>query len=274
MISDTTVSQPNHPSYRHAALQPGSGPTFADPPAAKPDGSSFRSVQSHPDSRVPMSEHAAAYLNQWNAGRAASSTNTSDTAVNCPAPMPEKPHSAVPAIGVEGGSAGGEQRAEVAEASATASSTPLSVLGEADGVDTVMDSPEAESPEDDKFRNNALRRTEDTSGTIFSNREVGNHPGKELKDEVEIKQEHEASSDWKKNIREEHAKQIRTGDDDSDVELISWKKIKNKTTAEHRRGEGTKTKEAKLDRVIKRGVAHVKKPEPKRKGKTMPKHVG
>ena len=268
MISDTPASQTNHPSNRHAASQPGSGPTFADSSAAKPDRSSFRSAQSHPDSTVPISEHAAAYLNQWDAGRAALSTNTSDTAVNFPAPMPENPRSAVPAIGVQDSTAGGKERAEVAEASAKAPSTPVSVPGGSNGVDTLMHSPEAEMPEDDKSRSSEVRPAEDKSGTVVMNRDVENHPNSELKDEVEIKQEHKASSDWKRNIKEEHPKPIHNDDDDTDVEFILWKKLNDKTTADNQRGASTKTKEPKLDRVIKRGVAYVKKAEPKsRRGK-------
>ena len=274
MISDTPASQTNHPSNRHTALQPGSGPTFVDSSAAEPDGSSFRSVQSHQDSRVPMSERAVAYLNQWDAGRAALSTNTSDAAVNLPAPMPESHRSAAPAVGVQDSTADGKERAEVAEASAKAPSTPVSMPGGSKGVDIVMNSPEAEIPRDDKFPGSEVRPTEDKAETVVRNREAGNHTSRELKDEVDIEQEHKASSDRKSNTKEEHPKRIHHGDDDTDVEIVLTKKMDNKTTAENHRGASTKTKEPKLDRVIKRGVAYVKKPEPKaRKGKMMPKIV-
>lgn len=271
MISDTPASRPNQPSNRHAALQPGSGPTFADSSAAKPAGSSIRSVQSHLDSRVPISKHAAAYLHQWDAGRAALSTDMSNTTVNFPAPMLENPRSAVPAIGVQGSTAGAEELAEVAEASIRAPSIPISVPGGSNSVDIVMNSPEAEIPENDKSRRSEVRPTEDESGILVRNREVENYTGSELKGNVEIEQEHKAASDKQRHIRKEHPKAMHKDDDDTDVEVISWKKVNNKTTAEDYR---TKTKEAKLDRVIKRGVAYVKKPEPKRKGKVMPKHVG
>ena len=271
MISDTPASQPNQPSNRHAVLQPGSGPTFADSSAANPGGSSIRSVQSHPHSRVPISEHAAAYLHQWDAGRAALSTDTSNTAVKYPAPMLESPRSAVPDIGVQGSTAGAEERAEVAEASARAPSIPVPVPGGSNGVDIVMKSPEAEVPEHDKSRRSEVRPTENNSGILIRNKEVGNYTGSELKGNVEIKQEHKGVSDRQRDIKEEHPKPMHKDDDDADVEVISWRKVNNKTTAEDQR---TKMKEAKLDKVIKRGVAYVKKPEPKRKGKAMPKHVG
>ena len=221
-----------------------------------------------------MSEHAAAYVNQWDAGRAALSTNTNDTAVNYPVPMPESPRSAVPAISVQDSTAGGEERAEVAEASAKVPSTPVSVPGGSNGVDIVMDRlPEAEVAEDDKLRSSEVRPAEDKSGTIVTDREVENHPSRELKDEVEIKQEHEASGDWKRDIEEGHPKPVHN--DDDDVELVFWKKTNDTTTADNQRGASTKTKEAKLDRVIKRGVAYVKKPEPKaRNRKILPKNVG
>ena len=274
MISDTPASQTNPPSNRHTALQPESGPTFTDSSAAEPDGSGFRSVQSHQDSRVPMSERAAAYLNQWDAGRAALSTNTSDAAVNFPAPMPESHRSAAPAVGVQDSTAGGEERAEVAEASAKAPSTPVSMPGGSNGVDIVMNSPEAEIPKDDKFPGSEVRLTEDKTRTVVRNREVENHPSRELKDEVETKQEHKASDDRTSNTKEELPKPIHNGDDDTDVEPILMKKMDNKTATAIHRGASTKTKEPKLDRVIKRGVAYVKKPEPKaRKGKMMPKIV-
>ena len=222
-----------------------------------------------------MSEHAAAYVNQWDAGRAALSTNTNDTAVNFPAPMSESPRSAVPAIGVQDSTAGGEERVEVAEASAKAPSTPVSVPGGSNGVDFVMDSPEAEIAEDGKLRSSEVRPTDDKSGTIVTDTKVENHTSSELKDEVEIKQEPEASGDWKWNIEEEHARQIHNDDNDDDVEIVFWKKTNDTTTADNQRGANTKTKEAKLDRVIKRGVAYVKKPEPKaRNRKILPKNVG
>ena len=250
------------------------GPTFTDSSAAEPDGSGFRSVQSHQDSRVPMSERAAAYLNQWDAGRAALSTNTSDAAVNLPAPMPESHRSAAPAVGAQDSTTGGEERAEVAEASAKAPSTPVSMPGGSKGVDIVMNSPEAEIPKDDKFPGSEVRPTEDKAETVVRNREAGNHTSRELKDEVDIEQEHKASSDRKSNTKEEHPKRIHHRDDDTDVEVVLTKKMDNKTTTDNHRGASTKTKEPKLDRVIKRGVAYVKKPEPKaRKGKMMPKIV-
>ena len=274
MISNTPASQPNRPSNHHAVLQPESGPTFADSSAAKPDVSSFRSAQSHPDLRIPMSEHAAAYLNQWDAGRAALSTNTSDTAASLPAPMPKSPRSALPTVGFQDGTAGAKQRADVLEASAKAPGTPVSMPGGSNGIDIVMNSPEAEIPKDDKVRSSAVRRTEVKSGILFKDREVENHTSSELKDNVEIKQEHKAASDRERDFKEEHPEPIHTGDDDTDLEVISWKRVNNKTTAENHGGASTKTKEPKLDRVIKRGVAYVKKPEPKRKGKMVPKHVG
>ena len=275
MIFDTPASQPDHPSNRHAALQPGSRPTSADSSAATPDRSSFRSIQSHPDSRVPISEHAAAYLHQWDAGRAALSPNTSNRVVKFPASMLENPRSAVPAIGVPGSTAGAEERAEVAEASARAHSIPVPVPGGSNGIDIVMHSPEAEVPEDDKSRSSEVRPTKNNSGILIRNQNIGSHTSSELKGNVEIKQEHKAAGNGQRDIKGEHPKLMhKDDDDDADVEVISWKKVNNKTTAEDHRGASAKTKEAKLDRVIKRGVAYVKKPEPKRKGKAMPKHVG
>ena len=273
MNSDTPASHPNHPSNHYAALQPGSGPTFADSTAAKPDGSGFRSVQSHPDSRTPVSEHAAAYLNQWNASRAALSTNTNDTAVSVPAPMPKSPRSALPAVVVRDSTAGGQERAEILEASVKAPKTPVFTPGGSNGVDTVMD-----SPEDVKFRKSEVRPTEDKSVTVVRNQAVENHTGSEQKKgNVAIKQEHKAASDRERNIKAEHSDPFHGEDDDTDIELILWKKINDKKTAEDHRGASTstKTKDPKLDRVIKKGVAYVKKPAPKvRKGKLVPRHVG
>ena len=275
MISDTPASQPNHLSNHRSALQPVSGPTFADASAGKPDGSGFRSVQSHPDSRVLVSEHAAAYLNQWDAGRAALTMNTSNTATSFPAPMPESHRSAVAAIDVQGSTVGGKERTEVPQASAKAPSTPVTMPRGPNNVDIVMDSPEAEMPEDDKFRSSGVRLTDDKSGTVVRNKEIENRLSSELKDKVKIKQEPEASSNWKRDTKQDHLKRIHDDDDNTDVELVHWKKLDNKTTAENQRDGSTKSKEPKLDKVIKRGVAYVKKPEPKvRKGKAIPKFVG
>ena len=275
MTSDTPASQPNQPSNRHAALQPGSGPTFADSAAAKVDGSDFRSFQSHPDSRTPMSEHAAAYIYQWGAGRAALSTNTKDAAVNFPALMPENPRSALPAVVVQDSTADGQERAEILEASVKAPDTPVSMPGGSNGVDTVMDSAETELPKDVKFHSSEIRPIEDKSGTVVRNGEVENYTSSELKGNVEIKQEHRATSDRERNIKGEHPNPFHGEDDDADIELLLWKRMNGKKTAEDHSGASTKTKDPKLNRVIKKGVAYVKKPEPKaRKGKGMAKYVG
>ena len=256
-VSDTPASQRSHPSHRHAALQPGSGPRFAHSSAAKFNGSSFHHVQSHPGSRVPVSDHAAAYLNQWDSGRAALYANSSSTAIDVPAPQLESPRSAVPAVLVQDTTTGGKKLGDVAEDSILAPITPDSGSGGSYEGDVRMGSPEVDIPED----------TEPRSGNE-------KHLRSEKNDESNTSKEHKAFGDVdvfdarKRDTKEEHEEHPNDDDKDSDVEITSWDTLDSNKTTVDRRGANAETKEIKPHRILKRGVARVKKPEPNaRKGK-------
>ena len=287
IASDAPASQRSHLHYHSAVLQPKSRPTEADSSAAISNGSSFRPDQSNPYPRSPISEHAAAYLNQWDAGRAALASNVSNTTVNVPAPQVESRRSADPLVGVQNTTTGGMETGEVAETSAPAPNNPVSEFGEQNDGDVVMNSPEIEILGDDKSNSDAVRPTESKSWSVKKDEHPERHARSEEKDEGETNEEHKESNDTdidvvdatKGVIKEEHqhSRETHDNDDDDDIEITSWNKLDGKKIAERpNRGVKTEGKERKLDKVIKRGVAYVKKPEVKvRKVKTaLPKYVG
>ena len=63
-VSDLPASPRGHQKYHHAASQPDAESVLPHVSATQPHGSTIRGVQSQPDSGLPMSDHAATYLNQ------------------------------------------------------------------------------------------------------------------------------------------------------------------------------------------------------------------
>ena len=226
-----------------------------------------------------MSEHAATYLNQWDSGRAALSSKSSSTAVNVPPPQLESPHSAVPAVGVQDIIADGEEPVDVAEASIQAPGTPVSVLGGPNDVDVTMGSPKVEILENDEPRGSAVQTPDTKPLAVGKGGDAEKHPRDEKQDERKTSKERKASSDidivdarWR-NIMEEHHKQI---DDDADVvEITSWNMLDSNKTTEDHHDAITEAKQVEPGRVFRKGVARVKKLEPKaRKGETAAEYVG
>ena len=228
-----------------------------------------------------MSEHAATYLNQWNSGRAALSSKSSSTAVNVPAPQLESPRSAVPIVSVQDATAEGEEPGEVAEASIQAPNAPISMPGGPKDVDVTMGSPEVEILEDDPSRSSEVRAPDTKPLAVGKDTDAEKHPRGENQDERKASKEHKASSDAdvvdarKRNIMEEHYEQI--DDDANDVEMTSWNTLGSiKTTGDgDHPGANAGADQVDPGRIFRKGVARVKKPEPKaRKGKTTPEYVG
>lgn len=241
-----------------------------NPSAAESNGASFRLVQSHPGSMVPMSDHAAAYLNQWDSGRAALYSNSRGTAIDVSARQPERPRSTIAIVHVQDTATGKKEPQEIAEASTQTSNTPDSGIEGANDADVVMGSPALEIPDNKGPRSSDLQTPEDDIRVAVKSQDAEKHPRSEKRDERKTSKEHKASDDVdvvdarKRDNKDEHP----DDDDDDDMEITSWNKLDGKKTIENHRDANAETQEPRLDRIIKRGVAHVKKPEPKtRKGK-------
>ena len=243
-----------------------------NPSAAESNGASFRLVQSHPDSMVPMSDHAAAYLNQWDSGRAALYSNSRGTAIDVSAREPERPRSTIPIVHVQDTATGKKEPQETAEASTQTSNAPDSGIEGANDADVVMGSPALEIPDNKEPRSSDLQTPEDDIRVVVKSMDAEKHPRSEKSDERKTSKEHKGSDDVdvvnarKRDDRDENPDD---DDDDDDMEITSWNKLDGKKTIEKHRDANAETQEPRLDRILKRGVAHVKKPEPKkaRKGK-------
>ena len=226
-----------------------------------------------------MSEHAATYLNQWDSGRAALSSKSSSTTVNVPVPQIESPRSAVPAVNVHDATADGEEPVDVAEASIQAPNTPISMPGGPKVVDVTMGSPEVEILEDGPSRSSEVRTPDNKPWVVGKDRDSEKHPRGENQGESRTSKEHKASNDVdvvdarKRNVMEEHHEQMI--DDADDVEITSWNTLDSNKTTEDHPGAIAEAKQPEPGRVSRKGIARVKKPEPKaRKGKTTPEYVG
>ena len=277
VVSENPDSQRGHASHGHLALQPNSENAFANSSAAKSHGSRFRSVRSRSGSMPPISDHAAAYLDQWDAGRAALSSMTSNTAGHIPAPQPESPRSGAPAIGVQD-TTGGKEVENVVEATIQAPSTPIPVAEGPNDVDVFMGSPGVTILESNQSHSSEVRTAGNNDMEVKKK-----HPRAENNndnDKFHTKKKHKApSSDVELIDPSKRDIQVATlpnwinnddDDDDDDLQITSWNKRDSNPTTNNRdssyRGVDAKAKanEVKLDRVMKRGVAYVKKPEPKK----------
>lgn len=230
-----------------------------------------------------MSDHAAAYLNQWDSGRAALYSNSRGTATDVPARQPENPRSTIPIVHVQNTTTGEKEPRDVAEASTQTSNTPDSGIEGANDIDAVMGSPALEIPKDKESRSSELQTSEDDTRVAVKSMDTEKRPRSETIDEGKTSKEHKASDDIdvvdarkRDNIKDEHPDDDDDNDDD-DMEITAWNKLHSKKTTETHRDTNAETKEQpRLDRILKRGVAYVKKPERKaRKGKTSrrPKHL-
>lgn len=304
-VSDLPAGRPGHSSYRHAAMQTDSEPALASSSAAQSHGPDFRRAQSYPGPRLPVSDHAAIYINQWNSGRAALSSRSSSTAAILPAIQPDRPRSPVPALDPHSTTSvqdlvpsGGTEEGEVAEASTNAPSAPIAISGELNDVDVAMGSPDVEVLEDDEPRRSEVSAPENNASEVGKDRSAekgrtetpgsisGLHTGKgaekhqrgEEKGDRQNGKEQKGSGDVdvvgarERKGKEKHFEQV--DNDASDIEITSWNKLdSNKTTDKHR-GTNAGARGLGSGRNIKKGVAHVKKPEPKgQKGNTTPTYT-
>lgn len=290
-VSDLAVKPRGHSVYGHASLQPGSGSVRAD--SSESHDSAPRGA---PSARLPMSDHAATYVNEWNSGRAALSSSSRDSATNAPRTQLRSPLPALPPrsnTGIQDTVAVGTKEVEAAEFSSPALGSPLSVTESPVGVDVVMIDPDVEYLEQEEIRrykeyavnNNpwtkgmakgaekARARAPEPISGLHSNGRAEKHQRGEKNGDRKTRKEQKASDDFDvvgargRNGKEVHSEQI--SDDGSDIEITSWKDSQgSKTTGKHR---GTKagSKAPESSKTLKKGVAQVKKPERKgQKGKT------
>lgn len=304
-FSDLPARLRGHPSQRHAALQPDSGPALADYSAAQDHSFSYSGARSHPDQRRSVSDHAATYLNQWNSGRAALSSSSASTVANVPATQIIHPRSPVPAphshstIDVQDITASGNEPEEAAEASTQALSASSSVSGGTSDVDVAMGDPdvdileegespssEASTPQTNPWTTGKIRdaekaraRIRESISGLLAEGKAEKHQRGEKEGIRKTSKEQKASGDVdvvdarKRNGKEKPSEQ--SDDDVSDIEITSWNKLDSHSTTGKQRGTNAGAKGAGSGRSFKKGVAHVKKPEPKgQKGKTTAPYVG
>ncbi len=300
-VSDLPASQPGHPSYRHAAKQPDSGFELAKSSGPQSQGSSFRrAAQSHPSPRLPMSEHAATYINHWDTARAALSASSNNTAAVAPATQADKSRSPVPARDsrstavAQDNVASATEEGEVAEASTQAPSAPIDISGEPNGLDVAMGSPDVEGVEvvevleddepsrsksralendtpeigEDESAEKARIETPEPSSRLHAEGRAEKHQRSEEKDDRTISKKQKGMGDVdvvdarKRNSKQEQLEQ--SDDDSSDVEITFSRKLDSNKTSDRHRGTDAGAKGLEPGN---RGVARVKKPKPKgRKG--------
>ena len=243
-----------------------------------------------------MSDHAATYLNQWNA-RAALSSTSSTAAGDEPATQLFHPCSPIPVLHRRSTSslkyikASGSEPEEAAEVGIEALKAPTPVPGGPSDGDSLMNDPDMKILENDESRpgevwapqNNHLKtgkvqgaekaraRVPEPTSVLHAERRTEKHQRSEKKGNLKTSKELRASADVdivdarKRNSEEEHSEQI---EDDSDIEITSWKKLRGDKTIDKHPGTDAGAQGPSSDRLIKKGIAYVKKQEPKgQKGK-------
>lgn len=284
-------------------------PVLADSPAARSPGLSALGRQSHPGSRLPMSDHAAMYLDQWDSGRAAQSSRSS-ISINAPIVQLDRPRSAVSASyphsndSVQNTTIWGNEPGQAAEPRVQAQGNPSSMprAGELNDVDVVMGSPDIKIPEDDGSRHGESFALESIPWTIGQDVKaekarssapepdigmyVGTRPqkhqrGEEKTGEREASKEQKASGDVDvvdargRSGKDKLSEQI--DDEADDVKITAWKKVGSNKKTEDQIGANAKADDSNAGRAIKKGVARPKKPESElkvRMGKASATHIG
>ena len=222
-----------------------------------------------------MSDHAAAYLNQWNSGRAALSSSSRDSVTNV---SPTQLRSPVPALhprsdtGVQDTVAAGTKERE--EVSSPALGSPMSVTEDPIGVDVVMIDPDVETLEQEEFRrykeyavnNNpwtkgmakgaekARARAPEPIPGLHSDGRAEKHQRGEKNGDGKTSKEQKALDDIDvvgargRNGKETHSEQI--DDDGSDIEITSWKDLHGKKTTGKPKGSKAGLKALESSRTL------------------------
>ena len=275
-VSDPSISPRDHLSYGRARLQ---SDVLAD----------FSIAQS---AVLPVSNHAATYLRQWNSGRAAYSLSQSPQLYTTCFSSPTLQAGSTP--GVQDINVGASDSIEAAEARTEAPSGPDCALREPSDIDIVMTSPDV--GEDDSRRSEALaleempgepRENGDFEETRFpgpipsllAEGRAKKHQRDEKKADRKIRKEHKASGDVDiVDARGRNSQVSRSGQIDGnggDIEKTLRSKLDSSRMTTDK-GEANAVPEGlKYVKNYKKGVAYVKKPASKgRKGKMPARNIG
>ncbi|KAM0803548.1 hypothetical protein BDR22DRAFT_818745 [Usnea florida] len=271
-VSDPSISPPDHPSYSRARLQCGPRSILTDSSAAQSPG-------------LPVSNHAATYLRQWNSGRAAHSLSQSPqlhTACSSSSPLQTGSTPAIHNINV-----GARDSIEAAGARTEAPRGPDCALGGPSGMDIVTRSPDVR--EDDSRRSEALaleemrRKPRENAGSeetrfpeptpsLIAEGRAKKHQRDEKKADRNISKKHKASGNvdvvdpWGRNTKASCSGQI--DDNGGDIENTLRNKRDSSRTTTNKRQANAVPKGLEHLKNYKKGVAYPKKPEPQgRKGK-------
>ena len=271
-VSDPSISPRDHPSSSHTRLQCDPRSVLADSSAAQTPG-------------LPVSNHAATYLRQWNSGRAAHSLSPSPhlyTTWSASPPLQAGSTPRVLDINV-----GARDSIEAAEARTEAPSGLDCALGGSSGIDIVISSPDVR--EDDSRRSEALaleempRKSRENGGSeetrlpgpipsLIAEGRAKKHQRDEKKADCKTSKKHKASGDvdvvdaWGRNSKASHSGQI--DDDGGNIENTLRNKLDSSRTTTNKGEANAVPKGLKHVKNYRKGVAYPKKPNPKdRKGR-------
>ena len=235
--------------------------------------SDYHSNLSQSNPGLPMSNRAAAYIDQWNFRRAAQSSNSRSSTTEVRLPGLNRSCSVISTshpqslVNVNDTTEDEDEPGEDVEASMQAASSPISVAKseEVSHVNAVTDS---------KFRRGGARILrfqykkveKDTDGENHMRRD-GSDDGKKTSKEYKGSGDLDVVDARKRGIKEEHHHSQQIDDEASDVEIVSWNNRLRNKSSEKNHGTNVQATEQKSGRTMKKGVAFVKKPEPKRKRK-------
>ena len=278
-VSDPSISPRDHLSHSHASLQ-------SDPRSVLADFSIAQSAV------LPVSNHAATYLLQWNSGRAAHSLS----------PSPQLYTTCFSSPTVQAGSTqrgqdinvGASDSTEAAEARTETPSSPDCALGGPSDIDVVMTSPDVR--EDDSRPCEALaleempsepRENGDSEETRFpgpipsllAEGRAKKHQRDEKKADRKISKERKVSGDVDVvDARGRNSKASRSGQIDGnggDIENTLRNKLDGSGTTTNKGEAKAVAKGLEHVKNYKKGVAYRKKPASKgRKVKKPAEHIG
>ena len=277
-VSDPSIGPQDHLSYGHARLQ-------SDPRVLADFSTAVSAV-------LPVSNHAATYLRQWNSGRAAHSLSPSPqlytTCFSSPTPQ------AGSMQGVQDINVGASDSTEAAEARTEVPSGPDCALGGPSDIDIVSISPDVR--EDDSRRSEALALEElpkeprENGGSeetrfpgpipsLLAEGRAKKHQRDEKKADRKISKEHKASGDVDVvDARGRNSKASRSGqidDTGGEIENTLRNKLDSSRTTKNKGEANAVAKGLEHVKNYKKGVAYKKKPASKgRKVRKPAKPVG
>lgn len=195
--------------------------------------------------------------------------------------------------------ASGSEPEEAEEVGIQALTAPTPVAGGPSDGDVLMKDPDVEILEHDESRHGEAWAPQNNPWTIGKEKgaekvrarvpepisvlhvegRTEKHQRSEKKGDRKTSKELKASADVdvvgarKRNSEEEHSEQIE--DDVSDTETTSWNNLDSDKTIDKHQGKNAGAKGPSSGRMIKKGIAYVKKQEPKgQKGKMTAKYDG